>query len=139
MTCKIIIQLVGISHAGSDIGDDWTYDVQVQGQRRRRINGQGWGRPGRRYPVFRQWTFYGDCGVPNSFRASAQMNEEDFIWDDTGTGSGTLVINCPAFAGVIQPSNGHQATGNVPESFGFLGTGGTNTVTFHFNATAQCL
>jgi hypothetical protein len=138
MRCQIRITLTAISHAGSDIGDDWSYRVSVGGQPRRAINGQGAGTPGRRYRVRRRWTFYRECGAPHFFDVQARLKEDDLFFSDTETANGRLTISCPNVPGVPVGANNLPVTGSVTEDLGFT-SGGTNRVTLHFSISAMCI
>ncbi len=140
MSCIIRIQLVAISHAGADIGDDWTYHVSVGGRFRRPVNGQGGGVPGRRYRVRRRtWTFRRRCGAFYTFDVAARLREDDLFFPDTGTANGTITVECPAIPGIVAGGPNVPVPGSVTEDLGFLGSGGTNRVTLHFNVLAECV
>lgn len=133
MTCTIKVTLNSITHSGDDIGDDWSYQVNVNNRRYRIPLRSGRGRPGRNMlgrP--RTWTLRGPCGRPKWVRIEVRAREHDLLFDDAGRNTRHRHVECPA-----QPGTGYGFDEEVPVEVSewFVGD---HLVTFKFRIEVLC-
>jgi len=124
--CIVRVTLMEVRYGGDDIGDDWKYEVSVQGRTKsfaeRTVTQR---RPDR----IGQEVFSGPIGVCDSrvqVYISVTAIEVDPIWDDVGSNSKTFEVECPG-------QRVAELEVNVSETYY-----GTAKMTFVFNIEARC-
>ena len=132
-TCYVSIELVEIRHAGADIGDDWSYDITIHGDRKVIPEASGRGRPGRAdagIPRLR-WAFRLPECIRHELDLKIVSTEHDLIFDDVG--------NTPPFSKIIADCSVGASAGRqlvrvqVSEWFS-----GTHRVAFQFEVRTEC-
>ena len=131
-TCRL--ELREIVHSGSDLGDDWGYEIVVNG-RRVSIDGSGYGRSRDRILVDppETWILRGQehpdvLSVP--IRVTAE--ERDLLFDDRGQGERTLELPCPEPGEPPRHFPNQQLVARVQGTPAFLAR--VNWVAFVFDA-----
>lgn len=138
MPCVCVVELKEIVHSGSDIGDDWRYEVGVGGVEAR-IDGQGHGEARQRIRLDppRRWKLLpADCSEVVSIEVRVKAEEEDLFANDRGENTRSLIVACP------EPGEGpneflnQQLVARVAEEPEFLKR--VHWVTFIFDVETRC-
>ena len=138
MLCACNVDLKEILHSGSDIGDDWRYQIIIEGVTVS-IDGQGHGEARERIALDPPigWHFrVPDCGPNVSFEVQVKAEEEDLFFSDRGEKTRTITVQCP------EPGEGpndflnQQIVARVAEEPAFLRK--VHWVTFTFDIETTC-
>ncbi len=133
MQCIIKVTLTSITHSGDNIGDDWSYRINVNNRRKVYPERSGRGRPGRNeLPNPHTWTIRGPCGTPKWVRIEARAREHDLFFDDVGREIKNRLVECPNQAGI---GFGYDENVEVAVSEWFTGN---HFVTFQFRVEVMC-
>lgn len=136
--CACHVVLKEVVHAGAEIGDDWIFDVDVEGVRRTLdMRGMRHGQDRVRFARPPTWTAYGPrCGVVMSVGITVKATEKDLIFDDQGESGGTFLVACPGRGGSPLVYPDQEIAVRVEERP--LGDAMIHRVTFVFDLTTVC-
>ena len=132
--CVCTVDLKTIRHAGSYLGDDWTYTVSVNGETRE-IAGNG---EDQAFDPPMRWTVTGgDCGANTTVTIAAKALEEDLFFDDEGSQIKHITVSCPPEGSEPTKLTNEAVRARVVEAIGWF-SGGTNFVDFIFDVEFRC-
>lgn len=138
MPCACTVHLMEIIHSGSDIGDDWRYQIIIEGVTVS-IDGQGHGEARERIlldpPI--DWHLKLDgCGADVSFDVQVKAEEEDLFFSDLGEKTRTITVRCPEAGEGPNEFHNQQIVARVAEEPAFLRK--VHWVTFVFDIETSC-
>lgn len=137
MACICDVTLRDIVHSGSDIGDDWSYRITVDGVTVT-LDGEGHGKPRERigFDPPPRWEIEGTCGEALDVDVRVQAEEQDLFVDDRGERSRTLTVLCPEAGEGPNRFPKQQLTARVEEEPNFLRE--VHWVAFTFDLETRC-
>jgi hypothetical protein len=132
------VNLTEIIHSGSDIGDDWRYQIIIGGETVS-IDGQGHGDARERIELDPPigWTLRAqDCGADVSFDVQVKAEEEDLFLSDLGEKTRNITVRCPDEGEGPNEFHNQQIVARVAEEPAFLRK--VHWVTFVFDIETTC-
>ncbi len=132
--CLCNADLKIIRHAGTYLGDDWTYTITVNGDSRV-IAGNG--KDQEFDPPMRWKVKGGECGANMTVTIAVKALEDDLFFDDEGSQIKHITVSCPPAGFEPAKLTNEAVRARVVESIGWF-SGGIAFVDFVFDVEFGC-